>query len=208
MKHTITLSQLTCCTYSVKDNSVRGCHTAYRDDLHVGDKVLIDNYFHEIIDEPVTEEEHNTMTKEELTNAIIEYFENNEEVFTACIEELDNYNGYLNDNRCYEMEMLKEFYTGTEPLELLNRAFFGHDDDTWTTDANGIKTYGAFDPNREYFYYNGYGNLISSNYKDYSAYLDSYFVEALNENRQYIDSIDDNDELKQLFDKLEELEND
>ncbi len=149
-----------------------------------------------------------TRTKEQITNTIIEYFENNEDVFNDCIEELDNYNGYLNDCRYYEMEMLNDFYNETEPIELLNRAFFGHDDDTWTTDASGNKIYGEFNPNREYFYYNGYGNLVSSNYKDYSEHLDKYFIEELSENRQYIDNIDDNDELKQLFDELEELEND
>lgn len=134
---------------------------------------------------------------------IIEYFNDNEEIFNACIEELDAYNGYLNDNRYYEMEMLNEFYHGTDPIELLQRAYFGRDDDTWTTDASGNKTYGEFNPNRDYFYYNGYGNLVSSDYKDYSAHLDEYAINAMSENRQYIDTIDDNDELSALFDELE-----
>lgn len=52
-KHTITLSALNPdITYSVKDNSVRGCHTAHFDDLVIGDKIVIDDYFHEIIPEP------------------------------------------------------------------------------------------------------------------------------------------------------------
>ena len=97
---------------------------------------------------------------------IIAYFEENEEIFNACIEELDSYNGYLNDNRYYEMEMLNEFYNGTDPIELLQRAYYGRDDDTWTIDASGNKTYGEFNPNRDYFYYNGHGNLVSSDYKD------------------------------------------
>ena len=134
---------------------------------------------------------------------IIAYFEENEEIFNACIEELDSYNGYLNDNRYYEMEMLNEFYNGTDPIELLQRAYYGRDDDTWTIDASGNKTYGEFNPNRDYFYYNGYGNLVSSDYKDYSTHLDEYAIEAMRENRQYIDTIDDNDELSALFDELE-----
>ena len=148
------------------------------------------------------------MTKEQITNAIIEYFNNNEEVFNTAIEELDSYNGYLNDDRYYEMEMLNEFYTGPEPLELLNRIFYGRDDDAWHTDSNGERIYSEFNPNRKYFYYNGYGNLISSNYKDYSAHLDEYFVEALSENRQYIDTIENDDELTNLFSLLEACEND
>lgn len=137
---------------------------------------------------------------------IIEYFEENEEVFNACIEELDSYNGYLNDDRYYLMEDLNEFYNGTDPIELLYRAYYGRDDDTWTTDARGDKTYGEFNPNREYFYYNGYGNLVSSDYKDYSAHLDRYAIESMSENRSYIDSIESDEELSALFDELEEEE--
>jgi hypothetical protein len=137
---------------------------------------------------------------------IIEYFEENEEVFNACIEELDSYNGYLNDDRYYLMEDLNEFYNGTDPIELLHRAYYGRDDDTWTTDASGNKSYGEFNPNREYFYYNGYGNLVSSDYKDYSAHLDRYVIESMSENRNYIDSIESDEELSALFDELEEEE--
>ena len=144
------------------------------------------------------------MTREQTTKKIIEYFENNEEIFNECIEELDSYNGYLGDNRYYDMEMLNEFYSGQEPIEILYRTFYGRDDDTWTTDSNGNKTYGEFNPNREYFYYNGYGNLVSSNYKDYTGKLDHYFIESLSENRQYIDSIENDEELTQMFDELEE----
>ena len=142
--------------------------------------------------------------KEQITNKIIEYFNDNEDIFNECIEELDHYNGYLGDNRYYLMEELNEFYREQDPIEILHRAFYGRDDDTWTTDSSGNKTYGEFNPNREYFYFNGYGNLVSSNYKDYSDKLDHYFIEELSENRLYIDSIENDDELKQLFDELEE----
>ena len=145
--------------------------------------------------------------RENTIEKIIAYFEENEEIFNSCIEELDGYNGYLNDDRYYEMEMLSEFYSGTDPIELLQRAYYGRDDDTWTTDASGNKTYGEFNPNRDYFYYNGYGNLVSSDYKDYSTHLDKYAIEDMSENRCYIDTIDDNEELSALFDELEEDEN-
>ena len=57
-KHTITLKELNLdITYSVKDNSPRGCHTESGFNLKVGDKIVIDNYFHEIIEEPSTETE-------------------------------------------------------------------------------------------------------------------------------------------------------
>ena len=142
--------------------------------------------------------------KQNTIKKIIEYFENNEEIFNTCIEELDSYNGYLNDDKYYEMEMLNDIYHGSDPLEILERAYYGRDDDTWHTDAHGNKIYGEFNPNREYFYYNGYGNLVSSDYKDYSAHLDHYVIEDMSENRHYIDTIEDNDELNALFNELED----
>lgn len=145
-------------------------------------------------------------THDEIINAIITYFEENEEIFNACIEELDSYNGYLNDDRYYYMEDLNDFYSGTEPLELLNRVFYGYDEDNYITNSYGDKEHREFNPNREYFKYNGYGNLVSSDYKDYSAYLDSYTVESMSENRQYIDTIEENEELTALFDELEQDE--
>jgi hypothetical protein len=144
-----------------------------------------------------------TRTQEEITADIIEYFENNEDIFNDCMEELDSYNGYLNDDRYFSMDELDELYNGTEPSELLRRAFFGYDEETYTTDRDGNKTYGAFNPNREYFRYNGYGNLVSADYKDYTGLLDEYAIEAMDENRGYIDSIDNDEELTALFDELE-----
>lgn len=152
------------------------------------------------------EEEKATRTAEEVTADIIQYFKENEEVFNDCIEELDSYNGYLNDNRYYSMDELDELCTGTEPSEILRRAFYGYDSETYTTDGSGNREYGAFNPDRDYFTYNGYGNLVSADYKDYSAYLDKYAVEAMSENRSDIYTIDDDETLTALFDELEAVE--
>ena len=120
---------------------------------------------------------------------LMDLFREDEELFNRTIEELDIYNGYLGDDRYYEMEMLSEFYSGADPIELLQRAYFGRDDDTWTTDSHGERVYGAFNPNREYFYFNGYGNLVSSDWKDYSSFLDDYFIVEIIENKDnlYLD---------------------
>lgn len=143
--------------------------------------------------------------KDTIIEKIIDFFKENEELFNSCIEELDGYNGFLGDNRYYPMEELNELYRDTEPLEMLYRVFYGRDD-TWATDAHGEKSYGEFNPNRDYFYYNGYGNLVSSDYKDYSAYLDHYAIEDMSNNRRWVDSIEDDEELSALFDELEEDE--
>lgn len=146
------------------------------------------------------------MIREEIVNAIIAYFEENGDVFTDCIKELDSYNGYLCDDRCYHMDELDELFSGDSATNILNRAFFGHDSETWHTDERGEKHYGAFNPNREYFFFNGYGNLVSTDYEDYSDKLDSWSVKSMYENRRYIDTIDSIDELCELFDKLEEVD--
>lgn len=145
-------------------------------------------------------------TKEEIINKILEWFEENEEVFNDCIEELDSYNGYLSDDRYYHMDELNDLFCDCDNIDILNRAFFGHDEETWTTDSSGNKVYGAFNPNRDYFRFNGYGNLVSADYKDYSALLDRYAVEEMIDNRNNIYSIDDYDELKELFDEYENSE--
>lgn len=121
-------------------------------------------------------------TNEEIREAIKAYFEANEEEFITVIEELDGYNGYLGDDRYYNMDELDEMLYGLTPSEVLARTFYGGDDDT--KDANGNR--GEFNPNREYFYYNGYGNLVSTDYKDYSCHLDNYFVDELIDNACYL----------------------
>jgi hypothetical protein len=136
---------------------------------------------------------------------IIAYFEENEDIFNDCIEELDNYNGYLGDNRYYPMDELDDLMELKSATELLNMAFVGHDEDTHHTDGHGNVEYGAFNPNRNYFTFNGYGNLISTDYPDYSANLDSYCIMDMCEYRYYIDTIDKYPELSALFDDLEEI---
>lgn len=208
MKDTITMNEIRATsTWSVKDDSPRGCKTVSNSEVKPGDKVVYNNRFTLVIDEPETEEEETTKrTAEEVTADIIEFFENNEDIYNEAIEELDGYNGYLGDDRYFPMDELDELHNGTEPSEILRQAFFGYDEETYTTDGDGNKTYGAFNPNRDYFRYNGYGNLVSADYKDYSGQLDKYAVESMSENRRYIDSIEQSDELAALFDELEETE--
>ena len=137
------------------------------------------------------------------TEKIIHFFNVNEELFNQCIEELDNYNDYLGDDRYYSMDELDDFYIGTELNEILNRAFFGYDEDTYTMNSDGSMEHGQFNPNREFFRYNGYGNLVSADYKDYSALLDKYVIEAMADNIEYIDTINETPELLELFNEYE-----
>lgn len=139
--------------------------------------------------------------RENTIEKIIAYFRENENLLEECLEQLDAYNGYLGDSRYIPMEELKYYFD--DPMDILYRAFYGHDDDTWTTDNSGNREYGPFNPNREYFYFNGYGNLVSSNYKDYFGWLDKWAIVDMLQHRTWIDAIDESDELKALFDELE-----
>lgn len=209
MKETITMNEIRATsTWSVKDDSPRGCKTVSNSEVKPGDKVIYNNRFTLVIDEPETEKEETAKrTAEEITADIIAFFKDNEDIFNEAIEELDAYNGYLGDNRYYTMDELDECFIGTEPSEILRRAFYGYDEETFITDGSGNREYGQFNPNRDYFTYNGYGNLISADHKDYTGYLDKYAIEAMVENRRYIDSIEQSDELAALFDELENTEN-
>lgn len=157
------------------------------------------------------------MAEKEIFRQVLEYFQDNEDEFIDAIEELDSYNGYLGDDRYYSMDELAENYIGmfsynpyssrnqhNEAIEqfenLLNRIYYGYDADNWTTDSSGEKTYGAFCPNRDYYYYNGYGNLISTDYKDYSDKLDDYFIESLYENKEHLSLPCD---VEDMFDQLD-----
>ncbi len=133
---------------------------------------------------------------------IIAFFENNMELFADCVEELDGYDGFLGDDRLYRMDELNELYTDVE--EALRRAYYGHDGETWTVKENGEKEYGAFCPNREYFGFNGYGNFVSYDTRDYSDRLDEYAIDDLYEHRAHIWAIKENEELSELFDEYEQ----
>lgn len=80
-------------------------------------------------------------TAEEITADIIDFLWANEDIYNEAMEELDSYNGYLGDDRYYSMDELDELYSGTEPSELLRRAYYGYDEETYTTDSSGNKTY-------------------------------------------------------------------
>lgn len=135
-----------------------------------------------------------TTTKRDQAIAdIIAFFEEHEDIYNDCIEELDRYNGYLGDDRYYYMEDLDDLYSGCPASEVLARAFSGYDESG-----------GEFCPHCKYFKFNGCGNLVSADYRDYSDLLDSYFVEAAADNRRWIDTIDNDPELAALFDALDE----
>lgn len=95
-----------------------------------------------------------TTNSTQTVKKLYELFADNSALFADCLEDLDNYNGCLGDDRWYVMDELSEILCGVPVYDVLRMAFFG-----------------AFNPSDDYFSFNGAGNLISSQYRDYQCYL-------------------------------------
>ena len=114
----------------------------------------------------------------ELVEKLMNYYRENMEDFANDIEELDDWTGCLYDDKIYPMEELNEFFSNEEPDEIIRRAFYGYDEP-----INENEQGQPFNPNREFFYFNGGGNLVSIGEKDYSDYLDIAFIQDIIDNR-------------------------
>ena len=102
----------------------------------------------------------------EFKEALTAYFKSHE----------DELNQVLNDNdlisyddRFYSMDEFDEILDGNTPSELARKIFYGYDLDYSNPDTG---KYEEFNPNKAYFRFNGYGNLVSTDYSDYSDYID------------------------------------
>lgn len=162
----------------------------YSDRIH---KAHLDQIARAMMEQPEPVDED----PERVTAEIIDWFEEHESEYVETIEELDDWNGYLNDDRYWNMSDLNDLYCNESPEEILRRAYFGYDGDSPEENRR------QFNPMSEYFHFNGYGNLVSSDSKDYSAHLDHWFVESCLEHMNDLWSIKANPELSDLFDRLE-----
>lgn len=135
------------------------------------------------------------MTKETITARIIDYFKQNEDTFCDCIEQLDDYNGYLDYARYRHMYEMEDSFMDTPVVELLMLVYYGYDEEAGP--------FSEFCPNREYFRYSGGGNLVSADEKDYSDYLYPGMIQAMQDHKNYISAIAKDNELSELFSLLE-----
>lgn len=88
------------------------------------------------------------MRKDYVREAIAEALDNDTDAFVQICEELDNWNGFLGDARCYDMSEIDDFFN--KPSDFLE-----HMSD--------------FDVNDEYFYFDlGYVTTASDKYDVYS----------------------------------------
>ena len=86
-------------------------------------------------------------------NAMLDMIKADSDLAVEVCEELDSWDGFLGDDRCYSMDEIDEILFSKKPSEILNMV---------SSD---------FNYNDNYFYFNGYGLLESCNYKE-DRYLD------------------------------------
>ena len=112
-----------------------------------------------------------------LVDKLLAYYKENSEDFADDIEELDNWNECLYEDKIFSMDELDEVLQDIEPSEILRSALFGHDE------SHGGLIKSSFNLNRDYFHYNGFGNLVSTDERDYSDYLNDYFIQEIIDNK-------------------------
>ena len=89
-----------------------------------------------------------------IENRMIDYWKAHNNSFSIVCEELDSWDGFLGDDRIYSMDELDDLLCDRKPSEVLQMV----DND-----------FNYFD---NYFYYDGYGRLCSTDEKRYFEYFD------------------------------------
>ena len=90
-----------------------------------------------------------------IENRMVKYWEAHNDSFSRVCEELDSYDGFLDDNRCYPMDELDDLLCGKKPSEVLQMV---------DTDN--------FNYNDNYFYYDTDDRICSTDEKNYYDYVD------------------------------------
>ena len=92
-----------------------------------------------------------TMTREQAIRTYVENISNVERV--ELMQYMNGYDGCFDDCIYYDMDEFDYFLKGYTPMEIAQMIFFG----------------GNFNPNDDYFRFNGYGNLESADWCDVEA---------------------------------------
>lgn len=129
------------------------------------------------------------MNKTTLMNNLKGYLLDNSEELLQVVSDINSWNGQLDYLDFISMDFFDDYMEGNSPSWIAERIY-----------------YGDFNPNDDYFMFNGYGNLES--YDEYKAieeckgYIDE-IVDALFDN---IDNIEASDTIMDMFEELDEIE--
>ena len=142
----------------------------------------------------------NELVREKLFNQVMTVLMNldDSDMVQVWNEYCDRVNCY--DDRIYDMAELDEIFCGQDVTYILNRAFFGHDQ--WNEES-------AFNPNRDWFTFNGYGNLISMDSIGYNEYSGKFMCDYIDEDAVVDYVLDNMDALEcdEITDILDDYEN-
>ena len=138
----------------------------------------------------------NKNIKNEKENKIMKTYEEKVEAIKNIIEDMDDSDAVaLHNEYCYEtndyddeiieMERFDEICEGMTPSDIANHIF-----------------YGDFNPNHEYFHYNGYGNFESTNYPTDWIYPGDIAREVVDRECSF-----ENDEIQEEIDGWNDEEN-
>lgn len=118
--------------------------------------------------------------KQYVYDKALDILKDDEDAFVEACEELDNWDGFLGDSRCTEMDMIDEYFD--KPSDLLDKM-----DDFNSSDS--------------YFYFTVYGYVNTADDK-YSVYSDDFsaddVLDALIDNYSHVD-LTENSELNELL---------
>ena len=92
-----------------------------------------------------------TMTREQAIATYVENLSNGELV--ELLQHMNGYDSCFDDCIYYDMAEFDDFMSDYTPMEIAQRIFYG----------------GGFNPNHDFFRFNGYGNLESAHWHDVEA---------------------------------------
>lgn len=142
-----------------------------------------------------------TITEDEAKAEIIEAFKQMDDSELVEVWNEYCYSCNMYDDEIFSMDRLNELYENSTPEEIATRLFYGHDE--WNDES-------SFNPNRDWFYLNGYGNPVSVSYIGWSEYTQNWLCSRIcpEEIADYIIEHREafyNDDIAEIIERLEEV---
>lgn len=109
-----------------------------------------------------------TMTREEAIRAYVEQLSGSE--LADLLQYINSYDGSFEESTYYDMDSFDEFMSNYTPSEIARMMWFG-----------------GFNPNEEYFRFNGYGNLESLDWQEISDEAESLESDIIDHLVNYYD---------------------
>lgn len=126
------------------------------------------------------------MTKaEEMKAELLQWLDENEDVLSDILEQMDDWDGYLGEDRCWPMSMLDDVFYGASVFDILHGIDFSE-----------------FDEDDEYYYDSIWGiRSVDNRYDVYKDYITQGLIDNIIDRRGRL-RLDD--EFEEMLDDYEE----